>query len=119
MNVNAKRFEAYTDAIILMVTAVKSWQALIDFSVNWKSKCGKCTVDNYDYYSCALKLLCPKLPILAIPPFKLPNVYIDLSNIRLGLDVVLPKIHFTPKSIPLPALPSLPEPPQISVDLTA
>lgn len=102
-----------------MITAIKSRQALIDFSVNRKSKCGKCTVDNYDYYSCTLKLLCPKLPILRIPPFKLPNVYIDLSNIRLGLDIVLPKIQFAPKSIALPALPSLPEPPQINIDATA
>jgi hypothetical protein len=119
MNINARRFEGYTDAIILMVSAIKSWQAIIDFSVNWKSKCGQCTVDNYDYYSCALKLLCPKLPILKIPPFKIPNIYIDLSKIRLGMDVVLPKIQFSPRSLPLPALPELPHPPQININMTA
>jgi hypothetical protein len=118
LQTNATRFEKYVDAIILMVWAVKSWQALIDFSVNRKSKCWKCTVDNYDYYSCTLSLLCPKLPILAIPPFRLPNIFIDLSHIRLWLDVVLPNIHFVPKTIPLPALPELPAPPSVNIDFT-
>ena len=118
LNTNATRFDKYVDAIILMVWAVKSWQAIIDFSVNWKSKCGQCKVDNYDYYSCTLSLLCPKLPILAIPPFRLPNIFIDLSHIRLWLDVVLPNIHFVPKTITLPALPELPAPPSINIDFT-
>ncbi len=75
-------------------------------------------MDNYDYYSCTLGLLCPKLPILAIPPFKLPNIFVDLSHVRLGMDVVLPNVHFVPKSIPLPALPELPTPPTITADFT-
>lgn len=54
LNTNATRFEKYVDTIITMVGAVKSRQAIIDFSVNRKSKCGQCAVDNYDYYSCTL-----------------------------------------------------------------
>jgi hypothetical protein len=117
LNTNATRFSSYVDTIIALMGAVKSRQALIDFSTDWKSKCGKCTVDNYDYYSCTLWIPCPRLPILAIPPFRLPNVYVDLSHIRLGLDVVLPKIQFVPRALPFPALPSLPTPPTISADL--
>jgi hypothetical protein len=116
MNVNARRIESYTDAIILMVGAIKSRQAIIDFSVNRKSKCGQCTVDNYDYYSCALKLLCPKLPILKIPPFRIPNISIDLSKIRLGMDVTLPKVQFAPRSMPLPSLPTIPQPPTLNLN---
>jgi hypothetical protein len=59
------------------------------------------------------------LPILAIPPFKIPNIYVDLSSIRLGMDVVLPNIHFVPKSITLPTLPELPRPPTVNINLTA
>lgn len=110
LNTNATRFSSYVDSIILMVGAVKSWQPIIDLSTNRKSKCGKCTVDTYDYYSCMLSLLCPKLPILAIPPFKIPNIYIDLSNINLWMDILLPNIRFVPKRIELP---KLPEPPSI------
>lgn len=108
LNVNATRFSAYVDSIILLIGAIKSWQAMIDFSVDWKSKCGKCTVDTYDYYSCSLWLLCPKLPILAIPPFKIPNLYIDLSDIQLGMDVMIPNVRFVPKMVDLPDLPDLP-----------
>lgn len=118
LNTNARRFEKYVDTIITMVWAVKSWQAIISFSVDRKSKCGQCTVDNYDYYSCTLGLLCPTLPILAIPPFKLPNIYVDLSRVNLGMDVLLPKVQFVPKSIPLPALPTLPTPPTVNIDFT-
>lgn len=121
LNVNASRFSAYVDSIILMVGAVKSWQAIIDFSTSRKSKCGKCTVDTYDYYSCVLWLLCPTLPVLAIPPFKIPNVYIDLSSVQMGIDVLLPNIRFVPKRVVLPNLPDLPaipNPPSIHADFT-
>jgi hypothetical protein len=56
---------------------------MIDFSVKWKAECSTCKVDNYDFYSCALSLLCIDLPILPIPPFKLPDIYVDFSNIDL------------------------------------
>jgi hypothetical protein len=56
--------------------------------------------------------LCPKLPILPIPPFKIPNIRIDISNIDLGIDILLPKFNFIPTSIPLPRIPNLPHPPE-------
>ncbi len=108
LNTNASRFSSYVDSIILMVWAVKSWQPILKLSTEWKSNCGKCTVDTYDYYSCSLSLLCPTLPILAIPPFKIPNIYIDLSNINLWIDVLLPNIRFVPRRIELPDLPIMP-----------
>jgi hypothetical protein len=80
---NAVRFEKWVDFIILMIAIIKTWQILIDFSVNWKRSCGKCRVDNYDFYNCVLSLLCIDLPILPIPPFKLPDIYIDLSHINI------------------------------------
>lgn len=116
LQINARRFEQYVDAIILLISAVKTWQVLIDFSVNRKTKCGKCKVDNYDFYSCTLSLLCINLPILPIPNFRIPNINIDLSHINLGMDILLPKFNFVPKNIPLPRLPDLPAPPSINVD---
>ena len=62
---------------------IQSWQVLIDLSVNRQTKCGKCRQDNYDFYSCKLSLICVDLPVLPIPPFKLPDIYIDLSRIKL------------------------------------
>lgn len=116
LQLNARRFEQFVDAIILLVSAVKTRQVIIDFSVNWKTKCGKCKVDNYDFYSCTLSLLCINLPILPIPSFRIPNINIDLSNINLGMDILLPKFNFVPKNIPLPRLPDLPAPPTIDLE---
>lgn len=117
LQLNARRFEQYVDAIILIISAVKTRQVLIDFSVNRKTKCGKCKVDNYDFYSCTLSLLCIDLPVLPIPPFRIPNINIDLSHINLGMDILLPKFNFVPKTVPLTRLPDLPAPPTFNIDL--
>lgn len=115
LQLNSRRFEQYVDAIIMVISAIKTRQVLIDFSVNRKTKCGKCRVDNYDFYSCTLSLLCINLPVLPIPPFRIPNIDIDLSNINVGLDILLPKFNFVPKNIPLPRLPDLPQPPSLDL----
>ncbi|HCB52028.1 TPA: hypothetical protein DEP21_05720 [Patescibacteria group bacterium] len=83
MKVNARIYSKYVDALVLIISAIKTWQVLIDFSINRTQKCGKCSKDNYGSYSCSLSFLSPTIPILAIPPFKIPNIYIDLSHIDL------------------------------------
>lgn len=116
LSTNANRFSQYVDAITLMVWAIKTRQAIIDFSVNRSEKCSKCSNDNYGSFSCSLSFLCPKLPIFPIPAFKIPNIYMDLSHIELGMNLTLPKINFVPIKIPLPQIPNLPEPPSVEVD---
>lgn len=95
----ARGFEAWVDFIVSLIGILKTRQVLIDFSVNWKEKCSKCTVDNYSAYSCSFSKFCPKLPVFNIPPFKIPDITIDLSNIDLRTDIVLPKFRFQPKRI--------------------
>ena len=118
LNTNATRFEQYVDAIITISTALQTRQAILDLSVDRQKKCSTCTVDNYDAYACSLWFLCGqlKLPILRLPPFKIPNIYIDLSHIDVGMDINLPKFQFTPTSVPLVELPNLPQPPSIVID---
>jgi len=116
LNTNANRFSSYVDAIVLLVGTIQTWQAIIDFSVNWSEKCSKCSNDNYGSFSCSLSFLCPKLPIFPIPAFKIPNIYMDMSHIDLGMNIILPKINFVPIKIPLPQLPNLPEPPSVEVN---
>lgn len=115
-SLNATRFSQYIDAIIILVGTIKTRQAIIDFSVNRSKKCSKCSNDNYGAFSCSLSFLCPKLPVLPIPPFKIPNIYMDLSHMDLGMNIVLPKINFVPMKVTLPQIPNLPEPPAIEVD---
>jgi hypothetical protein len=111
LGTNANRFSQYIDAIVLLVGTIKTRQAIIDFSVNRSEKCSKCSNDNYGSFSCSLSFLCPKLPIFPIPAFKIPNIYMDMSHIELGMNIILPKINFIPTKIALPQLPNLPEPP--------
>ncbi|HMY80233.1 MAG TPA: hypothetical protein PK048_00105 [Candidatus Absconditabacterales bacterium] len=140
----ARGFDARVDFIISLVGIIKTRQIIIDFSVNRKETCSKCTVDNYSAYSCSLSAFCPKLPVFAIPPFKIPSLTLDLSNVDFSTDIVIPKLRFQPKkvtlfdnliqfglpdtpyppsmgglikgqiSISLPSLPVIPQPPDLS-----
>jgi len=107
---NAIRYSQYVDAIVLMVWMIKTYQLLIDFSVNWTQQCWTCTTDNYDSYSCKLSFFCPSIPVLPIPPIKIPSVFIDFSHLDLWVDIKLPKLKFVPSSVNLPNIPDLPVP---------
>lgn len=80
---NAMRFSHRVDFIIVLKGIIKTRQLVIDFSVNWQDRCSKCRQDHYDYYSCKLKLLCIDLPVIPIPSFHLPDIFIDLSDIKV------------------------------------
>lgn len=113
---NAARFTSWTSAIRSMITAVKTWQLLIDFSLNWKERCGTCRIDNYDFATCSLNGLCPNFPLFAWPNFRTPDFTIDLSNIDAGIDLVVPNFIFRPVDVPLyrvAQMPDLPLPPDL------
>jgi len=84
-------------------------------SVNRQKKCSTCTNDNYNFYGCGFGFICKfiNIPILPIPPFKIPSIYIDLSHIDASIDIALPEFHFVPTTITLPDLPDLPQVPPI------
>src|SRR6056297_619977 len=115
MKTNATRYSQYVDSLILVTTTIQTYQAIIDFSVDWSKRCSSCTNDNYDQFACKLSPFCKNLnlPFLEIPPMKIPSIYIDLSNINMATDVKLPKFNFVPTSVPLPSLPNIPSPPSI------
>ena len=113
---NSKMFEKWVDTIFLDIKIIKTWQILIDMSAKWKLSCWKCREDNWDLYDCLLIWLCPKLPVIPIPPFKIPDVYIDLSHINLWFNIILPKIKINPISLWLLTVPNLP-PPWLNIDL--
>lgn len=95
----ARGFDAWISFIVSLTNIIKSRQILIDFTVNWKEKCSKCTVDNYSAYSCSFKGFCPSLPVFNIPPFKIPSITLDLSNLDLRTDIILPRLRFQPKKV--------------------
>jgi len=118
MEVNANRFTQYCDAIITIVTIVKTYQVMIDLFVDWWAKCWKCTQDTYDQYSCKLSFLCSafEIPTIPIPSVKIPSLYIDLSSLNLSMNIMLPRFTFNPEPIELPRLPNLPQPPEFGIN---
>lgn len=112
---NSQRFVWYVDAIVLILNIIRTYQLLIDFSVERWQNCWNCTKDTYDQYSCKLSLLCDmiQLPIIQIPNFKLPNITLDFSKIDMSLDIILPDFNFQPVKVALPQIPNLPEAPSL------
>lgn len=110
---NGVRFDNFVDALIAIIWQIESWQALISFSVDWNVSCSKCSKDSYDLHSCVLWLLCVDIPVLPIPPFRIPDIYIDLTKIDIKVDVVLPIFSFQPVRIPTIKIPDFPAPPNI------
>ncbi|HRX63772.1 MAG TPA: hypothetical protein P5060_01570 [Candidatus Absconditabacterales bacterium] len=125
MKTNATRYSQYVDAIIIMTTTIQTYQAIIDLSTNWSERCSSCTNDNYDQFACKLSMLCPDelvdqiLPVLEIPPMKIPSMYLDFSDLNMGIDIKLPEFSFVPTSVNLPSLPNIPEAPSIDMSLDA
>lgn len=119
MRTNATRYAQYVDAIILLLTTLETYQAIINISKEWSEKCSTCTHDEYDQFSCKIWTLCgmANFPILEIPPFKIPSIFLDFSKLNLWIDITLPKFNFVPVSVPLPRLPGLPEPPSVDISL--
>ncbi len=120
INTNANRYSQYVNSLVTLIWIIKTYQILIDFSANRSERCGKCSNDTYDSYSCSLSMLCPDiwLPILPIPSFKIPNIIIDLSNVNLWIDILMPKFNFTPTKVALVKIPNLPEPPQFNANMS-
>ncbi len=117
LDTNSRRFEKWVDTIILLIAIIDTWQILIDFSVDWKTSCGQCTQDNADLHDCILSIFCFDLPVLPIPPFKIPDITIDLSHINLGIDILLPELKIKPVALNLFQLPDLPEVPPLSLEV--
>ena len=119
MQTNANRYSQYVDAIITLMTTLETYQLIMDLSADWSENCSTCTNDNYDQFSCKLWLLCNNidLPIVSIPPTKIPSLYLDFSEVHVETDVVLPNFKFNAVAVPLPDLPNIPEPPDIDLSL--
>jgi len=83
LNKNSILFDQRVKAFEISKIALDTFQILIDVTVKWKQRCGTCRVDSYDLHSFLTALLSFDIPILKIPPFRLPNFNLDFSNIKV------------------------------------
>ena len=47
LNTNATRYSQYIDALTIIIGAIETRQAIINFSINRSEKCAKCSNDNF------------------------------------------------------------------------
>jgi hypothetical protein len=117
---NGIRFKKWAELFVLLKALAESWQPLVDIFTDTSRKCGVCTNQRYDSLHWKFKLLSaliPSPPIIRFPRW--PDIVLDLSDIRLGINVSVPDFRFNVKPLRLPSLPNLtlPNSPNLALSL--
>lgn len=110
---------AWVDAIANLIETIATWKLMIDLVIDYQASCDKCTSARFSLLELILKLFAfiPSPPVIPFP--KLPDIYLDFSQIQMGIKIVWPDIKFRPEKIVLPRLPRiiLPELPTFKIEL--
>ena len=119
LKLNWKRFKSWVELYVLIKAILKSWQVLPDLFADYEAECKQCKNERWDsinFFMELISMLIPKLPIIKLP--KMPDVNIDLHNIRAWITVALPEFEFNFIPITIPKLPELylPARPNLRVD---
>ncbi len=112
---------AWVDAVATIIETIATWKLMIQLMIDYQASCDKCTSARFTLLELILKLFAfiPSPPVIPFP--KLPDIYIDLSQIQMGVKIVWPDIKFRPVRITLPKLPRivLPDLPTLELELPA
>ena len=105
---NGVRFRKWAELFVLIKSIAESWQPVLDIFTDANKSCGVCRNERYDLKDWKMKLissLIPSIPVLRFP--KWPDIVLDLSDIRLAINISLPSFDPRISPIRLPNLPSL------------
>lgn len=87
---------------------LKEWQNIVKMLDEPMKKCNKCTTDNYETGGTVFDIVFGSIPTPPVVEFpKLPNIVLDVSQIKAALTVEVPRLEFYPLPIALQALPRL------------
>ncbi|MBC7503535.1 VCBS repeat-containing protein [Candidatus Gracilibacteria bacterium] len=105
---NGVRFRKWAELFVLIKAIADGWQPLLDIFADTSATCSVCRNErnNLQYWKFKLlSMLIPSIPVLKFP--KWPDIVLDLSDIRLGINISMP--NFIPRISPirLPNLPNL------------
>ncbi len=107
--------DAYNNALEM----ISSWQVLIDLVIEYQTSCDTCTSSRFSLLELVLRVFTfiPSPPIIPFP--KLPDIYIDLSQVQMGIKILWPDLKFRPLKLVLPRLPriALPDLPTLNFRL--
>lgn len=97
----------WVDAYYTLKEMVMTWKALFDLVIEYQASCDKCTSARFTLLELILKLFAfiPSPPVIPFP--KMPDLYMDFSQIQAGVKLVWPDIKFRPEKIILPTLPRI------------
>ena len=117
---NGIRFQKWAELYVLIKAIAQSWQPLLDIFAETSAQCGVCRNERNNSQQWKFKLISmiiPKIPVISFP--KWPDIVLDLSDVRLGIDLSVPDFNFRLSPMRLPALPglSLPNSPTASLTL--
>ncbi len=116
---NGKRFKAWVELYILIKAILKSWQLILDIFYDYDTRCHQCKNERHDLMYFTWKLISmtlPKIPVIKFP--KWPDIYLDLHNVRMLLNLTLPEFNFNLRPIVFPSL-TLPTWPNLTANLPA
>jgi uncharacterized repeat protein (TIGR01451 family) len=112
---------AWVEAVANLIETIATWKLMFDLMVDYQASCDKCTSARFSLLELILKLFAfiPSPPVIPFP--KLPDIYLDFSQVQLGIKILWPDIKFRPEKIVLPKLPRivLPELPTFKIELPA
>ncbi|HLG26002.1 MAG TPA: S-layer homology domain-containing protein, partial [Candidatus Gracilibacteria bacterium] len=115
------RIEAWIDMIRKVKETIANWRALIELVIDYQAACDNCSTARFSLLELILKLfvVIPSPPIIPFP--KLPDLYIDVSQVQVGLKILWPNIRFRPEPIIFPKIPrlKLPDLPSLTIILPA
>jgi uncharacterized repeat protein (TIGR01451 family) len=100
-----KIITSWLKAVRDVIRIFKEWQAVLNLSVDFQESCDKCKNDRFSKLALLLQLFVaiPEPPVFPLP--KLPDIIIDLSQIKAGTKIIWPDAVFKPEPILLPDLP--------------
>ncbi len=105
---NGVRFKKWAELFVLLKAIAESWQPILDVFSDTSKQCGVCRNQKYDSTHWKFKLLSaiiPSPPIIRFPRW--PDIVLDISDIRLGINISVPDFVLNVKPIRFPSLPSL------------
>lgn len=115
-----KVIESWMKAAKDAVRTFKEWRAVLDLAVEYQASCDQCKNDRFSKLALLLQIFAalPEPPVIPLP--KWPDLVVDLSQIKTGVQIVWPDVTFRPEPIHLPDIPQITLPeilPSVAIEI--
>jgi len=97
----------YAEVVFTIIEIVKQIEKLIDVFVSFEDSCDICTNErfaNFGWFT-LLGLVLPEIPIIKFP--KWPDLVIDMTDVKIEINIELPLVHFVLEPIKLFKIPRI------------